>query len=210
MNNFLNCAKKLILVKDMSESIDFDLIDKQFNLLEFRENITNDISSELNLFDDTMFRDTKRVLEEECEGFLRNAYGVTQFENLVMTQSWGNITKSGESHHTHLHPFSIVSAVLFLDDNPNNYNLHLGAHVEQIPHYIEQPTYHVPLNTLVKSIGIDTKTTNLKNHLVLFLSNTSHFVKTVEGDMPRRSIAFNTFWKGITGPQEHALGSYTF
>jgi len=210
MNNFLNCAKKLILVKDMSKDIDFDLIDKQFNLLEFRQNITNDISSDLNLFDNTMFSNIKQILEQECEGFLRNAYGVTEFENLIMTQSWGNITKSGDSHHMHLHPFSIVSAVLFLDDNPNNYNLHLGAHVEQIPHYIEQPTYHVPLSTLVKSIGIDTTTTNLKNHLVLFLSSTSHFVKAVDGDMPRRSISFNTFWKGITGPQEHALGSYTF
>jgi uncharacterized protein (TIGR02466 family) len=210
MNNFINCAKKIALVKDMSNSIDFDLIDEQFKLLEFKENITNDISVELNLFDNTIFRDIKRVLEEECEGFLRNAYGVTQFENLTMTNSWANITKSGESHHMHLHPFSVVSAVLFLDDNPANYNLHLGGHVEQIPHYIEQPTYHIPLSALVKSVGTDTTTTNLKHHLVLFLSTTSHFVKTVEGDIPRRSIAFNTFWKGTTGPQEHVLGSYTF
>lgn len=210
MNNFINCAKKIALVKDMSNTIDFDAINKQFDLLEFRENTHNDISTELNLFDDMMFSNTKRILEEECEGFLKNAYGVTQFENLAMTQSWANVTKPGESHHMHLHPFSVVSAVLFLDDNPANYNLHLATHVEQIPHYIEQPTYHIPLSTLVKSVGTDTATTNLKHHLVLFLSTTSHFVKTVAGDTPRRTISFNTFWKGVTGPQEHVLGSYTF
>ena len=194
----------------MSEIIDFNLINSEFNLLEFRENVTNDISADLNLFDKDIFKNIKRSLEQECEGFLKNAYMVTEFDQLTMTQSWGNITKQGDAHHMHLHPFSIVSAVIFLDDNPNNYNLHLGAHVEQIPHYIEQPTYHVPLRNLVQSIGVDTTSTNLKNHLVLFLSNTSHFVKTVEGDIPRRSVAFNTFWQGITGPKDHVLGSYTF
>jgi len=210
MNNFLNCAKKLVLVKDMTDLIDFDLINNQFKSLEFRENTNNDISDDLYIFDKDEFRDVKRVLEEECEGFLRNAHSSVKFNKLIMTNSWANITKPGDSHHMHLHPFSIVSAVLFLDDNPSNYNLHLGAYVEQVPHYIEQPTYHVPLSRLVPSVGIDTATTNLKNHIVLFLSNTSHFVKTVENDVPRRSISFNTFWKGVTGPDEHVLGSYIF
>jgi len=210
VDKFLNCAKKLVLVKDMSDIIDFGAIDIHFSTLEFRQNITNDISVDLNLFDNSVFAQTKHALEQECSLFLKNAHGLKDFDRLIMTNSWANITKSGDAHHTHLHPFSIVSAVLFLDDNPSNYNLHLDATTEQIPYYIEQQPYHVPLNKLVSSVGVDTKTTNLKNHLVLFLSNTSHFVTPVENDTPRRTISFNTFWKGLTGPDEHVLGSYIF
>jgi hypothetical protein len=210
MNKFLNCAKKLILVKDMSDFIDFDEINNYVDTLEFRQNITNDISVDLNLFDKDQFTKIKRVLEEECEMFLKNACSLTDFDHLAMTNSWANITKCGDSHHTHLHPFSIVSAVLFLDDNPSNYNLHVAGYAEPIPYYIEQQSYHVPLNKLVASIGVDPATTNLKNHMVLFLSNTSHFVTAVENDIPRRSISFNTFWKGLTGPRDHVLGSIEF
>jgi uncharacterized protein (TIGR02466 family) len=210
MDKFLNCAKKLVLVKDMSDAVDFDLIDRHVKSLEYRENTKNNISDNLNIFDIDIFKDTKKILEEECEKFLKNGYPDVEFSNLIMTNSWANVTNPGDSHHTHLHPFSVVSAVLFLDDNPSNYNLHLESQVAQIPHYIEQASYYVPISRLVGSVGVDITTTNLKNHLVLFLSNTGHFVKTVENDTPRRSISFNTFWKGVTGPNEHVLGSYIF
>ena len=52
---------------------------------------------------------------------------------------------------------------------------------------------------------------NLKNHMVLFLSNSSHFVEPLTSDsLPRKSISFNTFWKGMVGVKEEALGSHVF
>jgi hypothetical protein len=46
--------------------------------------------------------------------------------------------------------------------------------------------------------------------MVLFLSNSSHFVEKTTVDMDRRSISFNTFWKGLTGVKEEQLGSIDF
>jgi hypothetical protein len=45
----------------------------------------------------------------------------------------------------------------------------------------------------------------------LFLSNSSHFVEPLTTDsLPRKSISFNTFWKGMVGVKEEALGSHVF
>jgi hypothetical protein len=52
---------------------------------------------------------------------------------------------------------------------------------------------------------------NLKNHMVLFLSNSSHFVEPISTEsLPRKSISFNTFWKGLVGIKEEVLGSHVF
>jgi hypothetical protein len=52
---------------------------------------------------------------------------------------------------------------------------------------------------------------NLKNHLILFLSNLKHHVTpTPIGSTPRKSISFNTFWKGMIGKKDNPLGSLSF
>lgn len=211
MNNFINCSKKLILVKDMSEHIDFNLIDQQFSNLNFVPNVENNISTDMNFFNKEIFQDTKRILETECENFITNAYGIRDFTNLKMTESWGNLTHPNESHHIHTHPFSIVSGVLYLDNNPDNFNLHLEYAVEEVPYFIEHQTTYLPVSRLIESAGVSPSTTNnLKNHLILFLSNTGHYVKTVDNFIDRRTIAFNTFWSGLTGVANAKLGSIKF
>ena len=200
MNHFINCSKKLILIKDMSEIIDFNSICQQFDQLQFVRNNKNVISTDKEFFNKKHLSETKKILEHECEQFLVNALDVTEFTSLKMTYSWGNITRTNESHHQHKHPFSVVSAVLFLDDNPENFNLHLEYNIEQIPYFIERQDNYLPISILIEQMGIDIKSVNnLKNHLVLFSSNTGHFVTKVDSSVNRRTISFNTFWSGATG-----------
>jgi Putative 2OG-Fe(II) oxygenase len=202
MDQFLNVNSNYILVKDMSNVIDFDLVNKEFNKLEFQKNTLNQISTRSDFFDLPAFAEAKAMIEQECKMYLINAFQATEFEDLKMTHSWGNRTQAGESHHVHSHPFSIVSGVIYIDDNPENLNLWFESKTPDIPYYLLKSKSNVSLKFL---IGEDI---SLKNHLVLFLSNTEHFVETVTAD--RRSISFNTFWKGQVGAPEPGLASYRF
>lgn len=205
MDQFFNTSRKIILVKDMSSILDFNLINNEFNGLTFSPNTYNDISDEKYLFNRDIFKDTKKAIEIECENFLKNGHGCFDFENLTITNSWGNITQPKDAHHEHTHPFSVVSGVIYLDDNPENLNLKLDMYVAEIPHFIPKMTPQVALKDL---IGTEN---NLHQHMVLFLSNTGHSVNQTDSkSMPRRSIAFNTFWKGITGVKGADLGNHVF
>lgn len=211
MNNFINCSKKVILVKDMSDVIDFNLICEEFNKLKFVRNVENDISDDKNFFNKENLTETKKLLEDECKQFLYNALEVENFTDLKITNSWGNITKTNESHHIHKHPFSVISAVLFLDNNSENFNLHLEYILEKVPYFIEKQDTYLPISILIEQMGINVDdVNNLKNHLVLFSSSTGHFVSKIDSDSDRRTISFNTFWSGVTGVQGLPLMSMNF
>lgn len=211
MNNFINCAKKLILLKDMTDQIDFNLIQKEFDQLTFVPNVENLISTDMDFFNKEQFANIKSILEDECKNFVRNAYAITDFTDLRMTESWGNVTKQNQSHHIHTHPFSVISAVLYLDNNSDNLNLHLEYKLDELPYFIPQTSCYLPLARLLETACIDPQTTNnLKNHLLLFTSNTSHFVTPSQNTGTRHTISFNTFWSGITGLADQRLGSIKF
>lgn len=194
MEECLNISRKTVLIKDLSNVIDFDLINKQIDNLEFGPNKSNQISKNKRIFNAPELLVVKSKLEQECESFLRYGHGLKDFENLVMTNSWVNITDPGQMHHIHKHPFSVVSGVIYLDNNPENLNLKLHVDMPEIPYFLYTEDTYLTLKTLVGTKN------NLKNHVVLFLSNTAHGVEQTQNDsIPRRSISFNTFWKGTTG-----------
>ena len=209
MNSLLNTAQNFVLIKDMSSFIDFDLLGELANKQQYIRNVNNDISTNLNLLDHSEFSQTRDFLVAECVHYLQNTHNIflgTNFQGLEITNSWCNITHALESHHEHTHPFSVVSGVLFLDDNPNNLNLTLQSYCQEVPYYLPSLT---PKLSLEKIIGENKD--NLKNHLVLFLSNVGHSVaQTTEGAKPRRTISFNTFWKGLVGFENNPLGNKIF
>ena len=62
MNVVLNPANEFILIKDMSDIINFKLIDKEFNNLKFQNNQFNRISVNVDFFDKNAFKTTKNIL----------------------------------------------------------------------------------------------------------------------------------------------------
>lgn len=213
MDTLLNTAQKFILVKDMSDLIDFDQINQEFDKLHWKENVNNKISEEMDFLDKDSFSKSQSMIVEVCKNYLNRSLNLeTFYDDLRITNSWGNITDPGHAHHDHVHPFSVVSGVIYLDDNPTNLNLYVEAYMSDIPYFISKNKSYVSLKNLFQDAGIDPATcNNLKNHMVLFLSNCAHFVeRTDEQSQPRRSISFNTFWKGLTGVRHEALGSIKF
>jgi hypothetical protein len=213
MDMLFNTASKYILVKDMSTVLDFEPINNEFDKLSFKDNKSNKISIEMNLFDKDIFKETKKLILDDCKQYLNHTANLNHFyDDLIMTNSWGNLTDPEHSHHDHVHPFSIVSGVLYLDNNPSNLNLCIESFMPEIPYFITKNKSFVSLKSLLNDINTNpSEHNNLKNHMVLFLSNSSHFVEPLTSDsLPRKSISFNTFWKGMVGVKEEALGSHVF
>ena len=213
MNNLLNTAQQFILVKDLRDTLDWSLINHEFNSLTFKPNVNNRISTTMNLLDKDVFVDAKLILESEVKNYLNLSFGLSElYSDIHITNSWGTLTEPGQSHHDHLHPFSVVSGVMFLDNNPDNLNLFIEGHMPQIPYFISKNKSYAGLEHLLTDTGHDpAQNRNLQNHLVLFLSNSSHFVQPTRTDGPlRRTLSFNTFWKGVTGMKNEPLGSYNF
>ena len=86
MNKFFNLATNLVLIKDLSAAIDFDLLREEFDKLEFKRNKFNDISIDQQLFNRANFEPIKGVLEEECSNYLKNAYGAEHFEKIKISK----------------------------------------------------------------------------------------------------------------------------
>lgn len=213
MNQLFNTSQKFIYIKDMTDQVNFDLVNEEFDKLTFKNNVSNKISDEMNLFDKPYFEGSKQNIIKECTTYLDNTLNIKgMYEGLKMTNSWANISEPGTGHHEHMHPFSIVSGVMFLDDNEHNLNLYVQGYTSDIPYFLSMNKTYVSLKHLFIDLGIDPKQhNNLKNHMVLFLSNCYHFVEETPLDSkPRRSLSFNTFWTGLTGVGSESLGSYKF
>jgi hypothetical protein len=73
----------------------------------------------------------------------------------------------------------------------------------EVPYFMQPPvTIKMSLKNILEVNDIyPIEHNNLKNHLILFLSNLPHLVtpNEIESPVPRRSISFNTFWKGAVG-----------
>lgn len=217
MNVVLNPANEFILIKDMSDIINFKLIDKEFNNLKFQNNQFNRISVNVDFFDKNAFKTTKNILGSECKKYLNECFNIQNlYTDITLTNSWGNITEPDQIHHEHMHPFSVVSGVIYLDDNIDNLNLNfvLTNKSPQIPYFMDKdPIAHISLKTLLEMYNYNpVEHNNLKNHLILFLSNLKHHVTPtpLESTIARRSISFNTFWKGKVGRPDNPLNSIGF
>ena len=175
----------------MIDVIDFNLLRNEFDKLEFKRNKHNDISVDQKLFNREEFLIIKKILEREVADYLRNAYGANEFEDIEISNSWGNRTEPFGSHQDHAHPFSIVSGVLYLDDNPDNLNFAMNTSFQEIPCYLYRKQRQASIRELAGSEN------TLKNHLLLILSNVGHQVLPGQTDMTRRTIAFNTFFQNF-------------
>jgi uncharacterized protein (TIGR02466 family) len=109
----------------------------------------------------------------------------------VITQAWSNICEKGKKHHEHVHPNSIVSGVFYFQinenlppiefRNPNTHSFNLNI---QKQNNFNSATFLLPLNS---------------GELILFPSNLTHSVPENKADLPRISLAFNTFAKNSLG-----------
>jgi len=211
---FLRHFQHIILLKDLSSIIDNKLLLDEFNNAEYTLNEGNLITCNKYLLDSTKeLKAIKHTLQEEACNFLINAYKLEDhFEELLVTTSWGNLSKKGQNHHEHSHPFSVVSGVYFVDNSISNYNFTMHVQPPQIPYFQEQRICLASLPAVLRDNNVPMVkiNNNLQGHALFFMSNVAHSVLPIEEDEVRRTLSFNTFFKGLTGDKDQELNSIVF
>jgi len=131
----------------------------------------------------------RAFIEAKLHEYVTKVFAST--DKLVITQSWLNKSKKGESHHEHVHPNSMVSGVWY------------PAIHEQLPpiQFRSRGQRDVALQT-TKYNTFNSATFMLPmkaGEMIIFPSNLSHSVPANQSDEERISLAFNTWPKGNMG-----------
>ena len=131
----------------------------------------------------------RAFIEAKLHEFVTKIYAST--DKLVITQSWLNKSKKGESHHEHVHPNSMISGVWYPQ-------IH-----EQMPpiQFRSRSQRDVSLQT-EKYNTFNSATFMLpmkRGELILFPSNLTHSVPVNNNEEERISLSFNSWPKGNMG-----------
>jgi uncharacterized protein (TIGR02466 family) len=163
-----------------------------FNL-ETRPNQGNTTSVDSNVLDKPELHSLTEFLNGALQEYFNAVYSPKTDADLRITQSWVNYTKSGQYHHKHAHPNSLISGVFYIQAAKETDKIHFFKDGFQ-------------------QLRITPKDFNLYNSeswwlaaatgtLYLFPSTLHHMVEQVKGEDTRISLSFNTFPKGIIGDE---------
>ena len=124
----------------------------------------------------------RAFIEAKLHEYVTKIYAST--DKLVITQSWLNKSKKGESHHAHVHPNSMVSGVWYPQIHEQMPPIQFRSRQQrdvslQTEQYntFNSATFMLPMR---------------KGELILFPSNLTHSVPTNVGEEERISLSFNT------------------
>lgn len=166
---------------------------------EKKPNEGNTTSKDRKILDHEKFKELRDFIDasihEYFDGIAKPEFDV----KLRITQSWLNYTEPGQFHHKHAHPNSVLSAVFYVDADPE---------IDRIYFYN---------NHGYKQISFKTREWNIFNSeawwlpvgsgdLVVFPSHFQHSVQVKSGTNTRISLALNTFPTGYVGDDDSLTG----
>jgi uncharacterized protein (TIGR02466 family) len=178
-------------------NIDRPFTKQELQFVDNQKNKCNKNTGNINTKDNYIlnrkeFKNIKKFLDQCCKDYLEKIISPKNNIELYITQSWLNYTEENQHHHTHAHPNSVVSGVLYFDCNKENDKIKFTNPVgyQQIKPEIKD--FNI-WNSETWWFALET------GQLVMFPSSTTHQVDTKKGTNTRVSLAFNTFYKGILG-----------
>jgi uncharacterized protein (TIGR02466 family) len=154
-------------------------------------NLSNVTSKNTYILDEPELANIKQIITETINTYIEKVDKPKSSVKLYVTQSWLNYTKKGGYHHSHNHPNSYISGIIYFN-------------VDSIKDSI---TFY---KSGYNQLEIDTDTPDIYNSkswwfnvkigdIVIFPSSLVHGVNTVTTDKTRISLSFNTFFKGVLG-----------
>jgi uncharacterized protein (TIGR02466 family) len=166
---------------------------------EKKPNMGNTTSKDRKILEHEQFKDLREFVDESIHKYFDEVIKPEFDVKLRITQSWLNYTEPGQYHHKHAHPNSVLSAVFYVDADPE---------VDKIYFYSTR-TY--------KQISFKPRDWNLFNSeswwlpvssgdLVVFPSHFEHSVEVKSGNNTRISLALNTFPVGYVGDDDSLTG----
>jgi uncharacterized protein (TIGR02466 family) len=166
---------------------------------EKKANVGNTTSKDRKILEHEKFKDLREFVDASIHNYFDEVIKPEFDVKLRITQSWLNYTEPGQYHHKHAHPNSVLSAVFYVDADPE---------VDKIYFYTPR-TY--------KQIDFKPREWNLFNSeswwlsidsgdLVVFPSHFQHSVEVKSGNNTRISLALNTFPTGYVGDDDSLTG----
>jgi uncharacterized protein (TIGR02466 family) len=163
--------------------------------LETRTNEGNTTSVDNYLLKAKEMKRIAAFVDKSVQDYFQAVYAPKHKVKPYVTQSWANYTNKGQYHHKHAHPNSFISGVFYVSAMPSRDRI-----------YFYKDGY--------QQLKVTTESWNSWNSeswwfpvetgkIVLFPSNLTHMVETVQTEDTRISIAFNTFLEGIAGDSQN-------
>jgi uncharacterized protein (TIGR02466 family) len=178
-----------------------DLNAKELSFLknqETRSNMGNTTSIDNTILKNKELTQLRDFIETKVSEYFTTIYNPKHKVNLKITQSWTNYTENGQYHHKHAHPNSFVSGVFYIQATKEKDKIYFYKDgYEQIKF---PPTEWNVWNSESWWFEVGT------GDLVLFPSNLTHMVQTLDHDQTRISLAFNTFPVGAIGEEVDLTG----
>jgi uncharacterized protein (TIGR02466 family) len=176
---------------------DFSAAEMKFFQQELRDPviaISNYSSKNKQVLMSPQMKSIKAVIQEHLKNYFKIVFNTSNKVKLQITQSWLTQTSNGQSHHTHTHPNSVVSGVLYINlaqlDGISFFRNDDTQWYELIK--TEDTYYNASRYFVQTAIG----------EIILFPSNIKHGVHTVAENIERVSLSFNTFFSGEIGREE--------
>lgn len=165
--------------------------------LETRPNQGNTTSTNNFVLRDPALTSLRSYIEDCVSEYFKQTANPKHNVNLRVTQSWCNFSDPGQHHHKHAHPNSYISGVFYVQTNPNDRIFFYRSGWQQIKlPPAEWNAYNSESWWFEATAG----------KLILFPSSLEHMVPTVEGDVVRISLSFNTFPVGMVGEEMDLTG----
>lgn len=158
--------------------------------------ISNYASANKKVLDAAPMQAIRTALQAHLDQFFRITFNTTNDVSLQITQSWLTRSQQGDSHHTHTHPNSVVSGVLYINLAPRD-GINFYRNEDNIWYELirQEDSYYNALRYFVQtSIG----------DIILFPSNIRHGVNQVTENIDRVSLSFNSFFSGELGREEYS------
>jgi uncharacterized protein (TIGR02466 family) len=162
--------------------------------LEMTNNAGNQMSKNDKILDSKELSDLKLFIDEQIVIFKKNLLRMKDANEIYITQSWVNCSKPSQFHPKHKHHNSVISGVMFLDENIDESLPPIRFHrtLEMFPLEFE-------FDDLNESNAGCRSFETVQGGLILFPSLLEHDVARNESDRVRTSISFNTYVRGAVG-----------
>lgn len=161
------------------------------SLQNLRGNVGNKSSNDGYILNRKPLKKLKNDIEKFGEYYFRDVQFITKKTKPLLTQSWLNVSKENEFHHSHFHPNSYVSGVFYLNADANNDTI---TFIDDTYNQIQPEVYkYETWNSEEQTFNVET------NDIILFPSSLRHKVNQKKGNNDRISLAFNFFVTGTIG-----------
>ncbi len=177
---------------------EFTSAEKEYiSQLEMIDNIGNLRSKNDKVLESEELSDLKVFIDEQLLNFKKNLLRIKDENEIYITQSWVNHSNPNQYHPKHKHPNSVISGVLFLDENVSGSLPPIRFHRthEMFPLNFSFDELN-EFNASAREFDPD------QGMLMLFPSLLEHDVEKNTSDRARSSISFNTYVRGKVGGRD--------